>query len=135
MFSRSFYCGAFFRGYVGPVMAQAALVEGKDAIAARGRLYVDGRALIGPAGKTFEFKSAESAALWASINKQRGERERELIATIGAENVAVYRARKRGALETVAGNVIAAAGRLANGAKREALIAESFFLMEKWNGN
>lgn len=119
-------------GYIGPVMAQLALLRGAAAVYDAGGLLIGGARLIGPAGKVFAFSSQGAADLWAAINKARGLREVELMAALDVDKAAVYRGRKAAALEKIGAAVVNAAGRMADAARRAALLAESSWCLVKW---
>jgi len=118
--------------YIGPTMAQAALVGGAAWSVSGDGLEVSGKRLIGPAGKTFAFSSNDNAARWVDNAKNIGSRERSLIAEIAPGAAAAWKAKKREKLAVIAERVINAAARQADEAKRAALIAEAGFLLSKW---
>lgn len=120
------------QAYIGPVMAQAALVEGAAWELGDSGLLIGGKVLIGPAGKVFSFVSAETAARWVENAKTIGRREREIVSTISAQAAEVWKEKKRVKLAVVAGRVVEAAARQKNEGKRAALLAESSFLLAKW---
>lgn len=120
------------RSYIGPVMAQAALVAGAAWEYRAGGLLIDGKQLIGPAGKVFKFASAETAARWVEAQQYIGGKERDLLNTINPAAAALWKARKREKLEIIAARVVDAAARMSDAGKRAALVAESGFLLSKW---
>jgi hypothetical protein len=119
-------------GYIGPVMAQAALVAGAAWEMDGGAVLIDGRRLIGPAGKVYAFSSPESAARWIEAQQYIGGKERDLLDNINPAAAALWKERKRAKLVVIAGRVIEAAARTADAGKRAALVAESDFLLSKW---
>lgn len=136
MFSGSF-SGAFAKGgaglaYVGPVTAQAWLTDGVPWVLTAAGLVVGDRVLIGPAGKTYRFLSAETARRWCESMAVRGRREREIVNTINPEAAGAWLARKRANLEGVAGRVVALAAKQKDPAKRAAMIEEANFCLAKW---
>lgn len=133
MFSSSF-SRAFCAGleYIGPTMAQAALVAGA-AIERRGAaLLIGGRWLIGPAGKVYQFASAESCAVWVDNAIGAAQREAEIIAALDADRRAAWIEKKRKKLETVASRVVNSAAKINDAAKRAALLDESNYCLSKW---
>lgn len=120
--------------FIGPVMAQAALVDGAAWALGGAGLTVGGRVLIGPAGKVFSFASAETAARWVENARTIGRREREIVSAINAQAAATWKEKKRVKLAVVAARVVDAAARQKNPAKRAALVAEADFLLAKWQG-
>lgn len=136
MFSGAF-SGAFakFRApvvCVAPMRAQAALVAGAAWSVEGSRLFIGGALLIGPAGKVFAFRSAETAARWVDNASNIGAREVELIAAIAPEAAALWKAKKRVKLAVIAGRLVEAAGRTHDTAKRAALLADSDYALSKW---
>lgn len=119
-------------GFVGPMRAQAALVNGAAWARVGGGLVVGGRVLIGPAGKVYAFASAETAARWANNAKGAGEREAVIIAGLDPDLAAAWKARKRAKLAVIAGRLADAAAKQADAEKRAALIAESDYCLTKW---
>ena len=119
-------------GYIGPVSAQLDLLRGASAVYQNGALKIGGKILIGPAGKVFAFSTKSAADLWAAINTKRAERDLELMAGLPADASAVYRARKKAALDTVGVQVVAASARCADQSRAAALIAESDWCFAKW---
>ena len=119
-------------GYICPVSAQRALLSGAAAVYDGGGLLIGGARLIGPAGKIFEFSSAENADMWAEINRARAARELELMAGLSAAAAGVYRARKAAALAKISKAVLTAAARQSDKSKQAALIAEAEFCEKKW---
>lgn len=82
-------------GGIGPVMAQAELVDGAGWEMGGGTVLIDGKRLIGPAGKTYVFASPATAARWIESTRYIGQRERDLIAAIDPAAAALWKARKR----------------------------------------
>lgn len=119
-------------GYIGPVMAQLALVRGAAAVFAGGALSIGGAVLVGPAGKVFNFSAAGSADYWVAINRARGVREVELLAGLDAAGAAVWLEKKRAALAVVAVSVVNAAARCNHQGIAAALVAESSWCLSKW---
>jgi len=134
MFSGAF-SSAFRAGgveYVGPMVAQRALVLGAAVVLSGSGLLVGGRRLIGPAGKVYAFKSAESAALWVDNARNIGLREADLIPKIAAAAAESWKAKKREKLAVIAGRVVDAAARQHDDKKRAALLAEADYCLSKW---
>lgn len=119
-------------GYIGPMRAQAALVNGAAWLRSGSGLMIGGALLIGPAGKVFAFASAETAARWADNAKGAGEREALIISSLAPELAAAWKARKREKLAVIAGRVVAAAAKQGDEAKRAALLEESDYCLSKW---
>lgn len=133
MFARSFSRAFAGRaGFIGPMMAQAALTDGAAAVVVGHGLEVAGKLLIGPAGKTFRFVSPETAARWVDNARNIGIRERSLIASIDPAAAALWKARKREKLAVVAGRLIEAAARQVEPEKQAALILEAEYCQAKW---
>lgn len=134
MFSASF--ASVFAGvsgaFIGPVMAQAALVAGAAWEMDGGAVLIDGKRLIGPAGKVYAFSSPASAARWIEAQQYIGGKERDLLDSINPAAAALWKERKRAKLAVIAGRVIEAAARTADAGKRAALVAEAGFLLSKW---
>lgn len=134
MFSGSF-ASVFVRpavGYIGPMRAQASIVDGASVVLSGSGLLIGGKRLIGPAGKVYVFKSPESAAAWVDNARGAGLREAALISTIAPETAAAWKAKKREKLAIIAGRVVDAAARQDDEKKRAALIAESSYCLTKW---
>ena len=119
-------------GYIGPMMAQAALAGGAAWSVSGSALVVGGARLIGPAGKVFAFKSAESAALWVENVRNIGLREKDLIPRIEAAAAVAWKAKKREKLAVIAARLVDAAARQSDERKRAALLAESDYCLGKW---
>lgn len=119
-------------GFIGPMRAQAALVNGAASVRAGSGLMIGGALLIGPAGKVFAFASAETAARWADNAKGAGEREALIISSLAPEAAAAWKARKREKLAVIAGRLLEAAARQHDAEKRAALVAESDYCLSKW---
>lgn len=120
-------------GYVGPCMAQAALAGGAAWSVVGSALVVDGRRLIGPAGKVYAFASAETAERWALSAAIVPVRESQIIASLAPSVAEAWKAAKRTRLEIVAARVVNAAAMTADSEKRAALIAEAGYLLGKWS--
>lgn len=120
--------------YIGPMVAQRALVDGASVVLSRAGLLIGGRLLIGPAGKVYAFKSAESAALWVDNARNIGLREADLIPRIAAAAAGAWKEKKRAKLAVIAGRVVDAAARQRDEKKREALLAEADYCLAKWGG-
>lgn len=120
--------------YIGPMVAQRALVDGASVVLSRAGLLIGGRLLIGPAGKVYAFKSAESAALWVDNARNIGLREADLIPRIAAAAAGAWKEKKRAKLAVIAGRVVDAAARQHDEKKREALLAEADYCLAKWGG-
>jgi hypothetical protein len=132
-FSSAFVRPAVESGeFIGPMSAQAALVEGAAVVLSGAGLLIGGKKLIGPAGKVFAFKSAESAALWVENARNIGLREKDLIPRIEAAAAVAWKAKKREKLAVIAGRLVDAAARQSDVAKRAALLAESDYCLSKW---
>lgn len=119
-------------GYIAPMMAQAALVGGAAWVVSGSGLIVDGRWLIGPAGKLFDFASRDSAARWVENAKGIGAREAVMRATLPGPALASWAVKKREKLAVIAARVVAAAAKQGDEAKRAALLAESDYCLTKW---
>lgn len=119
-------------GYIGPVMAQLALVRGAAAVFGGGALSIGGAVLVGPAGKVFNFSASGSADYWVIINRARGVREVELLAALDPAAAAVWLEKKRAQLAKIAAAVVNAAARCQDPAIAAALVAESGFCLSKW---
>lgn len=134
MFSSAFssaFAGRAVAGYIGPVMAQAALADGAAARASGSGLLIGGKRLIGPAGKVYAFKSPASAATWAENAKGAELRARALVAGDPVK-LAAFIERKRAALAVIADRVTAAALKVPDDGRRAALLAEAGFCLVKW---
>lgn len=118
--------------YIGPVSAQAALVDGAAWAYDAGGLLVDGKRLIGPAGKVFAFTTAESAAKWAEITRTLGQRERAIAIGLPGGAAEVFKAGKRVKLAVIAARLVDRAARIPDEARRAALVAEAGFCLAKW---
>lgn len=118
--------------YICPVMAQAAVVDGKSIEIKGGSLVIDGRVLIGPAGKVFAFSSPTSALKWIETTRNIGVRERQIAAAMPDDARAVFVERKSEKLLVIAGRLIAAAAKVTDAEKRAALVAESEYCLTKW---
>jgi len=134
MFSSSFAsCFAGVApGYICPVMAQAAVVDGKSIEIAGSSLVIDGRILIGPAGKVFAFGSPVSALKWVEVTRNIGVRERAIAASMPADARSIFVERKAEKLALIAARLIAAAAKVTDAGKRAALVAESEYCLSKW---
>ena len=119
-------------GYIGPMMAQAALAGGAAWSVSGSALVVGGARLIGPAGKVYAFASAQTAEKWAINAGVIGRREAELLASIDSSVAENWKAGKRARLALVAAQLVDAALLQADSAKRAALIAESTYCLSKW---
>lgn len=119
-------------GYIGPCMAQAALAGGAAWSVVGSALVVDGRRLIGPAGKVYAFASSQTAEKWAINAGVIGRREVDLLASIDSSVAENWKAGKRARLALVAALLVDAALLQADSAKRAALIAESTYCLSKW---
>lgn len=123
-------------GYVGPVSAQRMLLRGfpveVGGEAGAHWLKVGGRVLIGPAGKVYAFRSADSAAVWLSVNTQLAARERAIAETLPEAAREVWLTKKRAQLLRISGAVIDAAARCKSPQVAAALVAESNFCLDKW---
>ena len=119
-------------GCVGPCMARAALAGGATWSVVGSALVVDGRRLIGPAGKVYAFASHKTAEKWAINAGVIGRREVDLLASIDSSVAENWKAGKRARLALVAALLVDAALLQADSAKRAALIAESTYCLSKW---
>jgi hypothetical protein len=119
--------------YIGPVMAQAALVAGGAVEIDGGCLKVNGKVLIGPAGKVYEFSSDITAATWAENTLSAGAAELDIYAAMPADRRSAWRDGKRQKLAVIAGRVVDAAARTADIQKQKALIKEADFCLTKWS--
>lgn len=121
-------------GYIGPCMAQAALAGGAAWYVSGSALVIDGKRLIGPAGKVYEFASEATAEKWALSAALVPVREAQIIASIPQATAEAWKAAKRTRLEVVAARVVSAAAKTDDADKRAALIAEAGYLLGKWAG-
>lgn len=121
-------------GYIGPCMAQAALAGGAAWYVSGSALVIDGKRLIGPAGKVYAFASAATAEKWALSAALVPVREAQIIASIPQATAEAWKAAKRTRLEVVAARVVSAAAKTDDADKRAALIAEAGYLLGKWAG-
>lgn len=119
-------------GCIGPMMAQAALVDGAAWRLVGHSAVIGSRVLIGPAGKTYAFSSPESAAKWASHTAAAGTRQQTVIDGLGAVERAKWITSKRAKLQILAGRLVKAAEKEPDAKKRAALIAESDYCLAKW---
>lgn len=119
-------------GCIGPMLAQLALTDGAAWSMRGAALVVDGKLLIGPAGKVYAFASAGTAARWAINAKGAGEREAVIIAGLDVDLREAWKARKRAKLAVIAGRLADAAAKQTDAEKRAALIAESDYCLSKW---
>jgi len=131
-FSQAFAGRAPRGGFIGPVMAQAAMIEGADVAMDGAQLLIGGNVLIGPAGKVYEFSSPNSAAVWVENTMNVGAREWEILAAMKPELRARWIEGKRKRLAKVATRVVDAALRVPDEAKRAALLDEADFCLKKW---
>lgn len=135
MFSSAFssaFAGRVAGEFIGPMMAQAALVNGAAWRSAGSSVVIGGRVLIGPAGKTYAFASPQSAARWIENTRGVGIRERALIDSLPVGVVEGWREKKREKLAVIAGRLVDAAAVQHDAAKRAALLAESDYCLAKW---
>jgi hypothetical protein len=119
-------------GFIGPMRAQAVLADGAAWLVAGSGLLVNGLILIGPAGKVFAFASPETAVRWVDNAKAVGQREAALRASLPADVLAGWAAKKREKLAVIAGRLVSAAAKQSDEAKRAALLAESDYCLTKW---
>lgn len=134
-FSSAFAKGqAAAGGYIGPCMAQAALAAGAAWSVDGSALVIDGKRLIGPAGKVYAFASAATAEKWALSAALVPVREAQIIASIPQATAEAWKATKRTRLEVIAAQVVSAAAKTADADKRAALIEEAGYLLGKWAG-
>lgn len=119
-------------GYIGPLMAKAAIVAGAPVVMVGNGLTIGGAVLIGPAGKEFEFKSRAAAQKWAANAAGVAACEASVSARVNPARAAAYAAKKRENLRVIAGYVAMAAARQSDAAKRAALLAESNYCLQKW---
>lgn len=119
-------------GYIGPCMAQAALAAGAAWYVSGSALVIDGKRLIGPAGKVYAFASEATAEKWALSAALVPVREAQIIASIPHATAEAWKATKRTRLEVIAAQVVSAAAKTADADKRAALIAEAGYLLGKW---
>jgi hypothetical protein len=119
-------------GYIGPVSAQAAMMAGAAVEFAGGALKIGGRVLIGPAGKTYAFVSAQTAATWAEATKASGAGEAATLLSISENRRAAWIAGKRQRLSVIAARVVEAAARQKDSGRQRALLAEADFCLTKW---
>lgn len=124
--------GAVGVQYIGPMSAQRAIVQGAAVVVSGSGLMIGGKRLIGPAGKTFAFRSADSAALWVENARNIGLREADLIPGIAAAAALAWKEKKREKLAVIAGRVVDAAARQHDDAKRAALLLEADYCLSKW---
>lgn len=121
-------------GYIGPCMAQAALAAGEAWYVSGSALVIDGKRLIGPAGKVYAFASEETAEKWALSAALVPVREAQIIASIPQATAEAWKAAKRTRLEVIAAQVVSAAAKTDDDDKRAALVAEAGYLLGKWAG-
>ena len=80
--------------FVCPLVAQALLVAGAPFAIEGDGLLIDGRRLIGQAGRLYSFKSAASADKWAAAVKGRGQGEAARLAAMTPAAAQAFRARR-----------------------------------------
>lgn len=135
MFSSAF-SSAFARpvaGYVAPMMAQEALANGAGWSLSGSVLKIDGKILIGPAGKVYAFSSADSASRWIEHTRAAGIRQYFVVGAMSLMEAEKWKAAKRAKLAVVAGQLVNAAAKMGDAARRAALVAESDFCLAKWS--
>lgn len=137
-FSGAFAAPLGAAGHVGPVSAQRMLLRGFPVEIGGDSgahwVRVGSRKLVGPAGKVYAFRSADSAAVWLSINAQLAARELSISETMPEVARALWYAKKRVQMVRIAGAVIDAAARCKSPEIAAALVAESNFCFGKWGG-
>lgn len=121
-------------GYIGPCMAQAALAAGAAWSVVGSALVIDGKRLIGPAGKVYAFANKTTAEKWALSAALVPVREAQIVAGLPAATAEAWKAAKRTRLEVIAARVVGAAAKTADADKRAALIEEAGYLLGKWSG-
>lgn len=120
-------------GMIGPVSAQVAIVCGAAvAYQSDGSLLVGGKTLIGPAGKTYAFESAASAAVWVDNGKAAALAELSMLAAFDAAMVTAWKTGKSAKLAVIAARVVDAAAKQTDASRLAALLAESNFCFAKW---
>ena len=134
MFSAAFssaFAGA--GGYIAPMMAQAALHAGASShLDESSFLIVNGRVLIGIAGKAYQFASEETAAVWVERTRAAAAGEYSTRLNLSPEALAAWKARKRAEMEKRAAQAVGHALHQQDERIRAALVAESSFCLEKW---
>ena len=118
--------------YICPMKAQAGLAAGGWSRVRGSGLLVNGRWLMGQAGKVYHFASEATAQRWAENAAAVASREAQLIAALPVEKAAAWKAKKREKLAVIAARVVAAAARQEDEAKRAALLAESGHCLNRW---
>lgn len=118
--------------YICPLMAQAALADGAAWGMVGDGVQIDGRRLIGPAGKLYVFVSPETAARWVENARIVGMAERALMESIPAATAAGWKAKKREKLAIIAGRLVGSALRQGDALRRAAMLAEADFALAKW---
>lgn len=131
-FSGTFAAPFRYVGYIGPVSGQAALIAGAESWAQGSALVIEGKKLIGPAGKVYAFASMQSMEIWRDNAIASGVRQAAIIAALSADKAAAWKAKKRAKLAIVAGRVVNAAAVQKDRGKRAALLAESNYCLSKW---
>ena len=120
-------------GYIAPMMAQAALHAGAPShLGDSSFLIVNGRVLIGIAGKAYQFASEETAAVWVERTRAAAVGEYFTRLNLSPEALAAWKAKKRAEMAKRAAQAVGHALRQQDARIRAALIAESSFCLEKW---
>lgn len=120
-------------GYIAPMMAQAALHAGAAAhLNESSFMIVNGRVLIGIAGKAYQFASEQTAAVWVDRTKAAAAGEFFVRQTLSPESLIAWEAKKRAEMEKRAAHAVGHALRHQDPRIRAALIAEASFCLEKW---
>lgn len=119
--------------HAGTLLAQVALVRGGVFEASNdGGATIDGRGMVGPAGKVYAFASLESAESWRVIAESRARREMELACAMDAGRRAAWLAKKRARLASDAARRIDRAAQIVDGGIKAAVIADAGFALSKW---
>lgn len=118
--------------FIGPMLAQKALVDGAAWALVGSFVEIGGKRLIGPAGKIYAFASVESAGRWIEHTRAAGIRQITIVDGMSLAVSEKWKAAKREKLAVVAGRLVEAAARQQSSAKRAALLAESDYCLTKW---
>lgn len=115
------------------LLAQVGILRGETVeYRTDGSLSIGGRDLVGPAGKTYRFKTEESAAAWEAIARERALSELKLSRLMDLERRAVWLGKKSARLADDAERKVLRAQSIADQDTRNALIADAGFALVKW---
>lgn len=119
--------------YLCPMCAQLALLRGAAWEYSAGRLLIGGAVLMGRAGGDFNFRSLDTAARWAALQRDRAQAEVQGMARLSAGQLSAWKLARAAALADYALQVLAKAEKQADPAKQAAMVAEVNFSQSKWS--